>query len=75
MRVDIADATPIQRLPFNERQHLAVLGNAGLRQILQRADDCGALSKTAERQFADHEGVAEYPAVVQQIGKRRIART
>ena len=73
MRVNVADAPAVKSFPIDETNNLRIVGDCGMREVLQAAQHDLALTQIAHRQLADHKGVRQYPAAIEEVGQGCIA--
>ena len=74
MRIDVADADPVQRVGGDEAEHFASAGHVRLRQVLHRIQHGVALLQAAQGQLTQHEGVRQHLRTVEQPGQLVVAR-
>ena len=57
VRVDIADASSHQPMPFDKRHHFVVISHDGMGQFDEKSDDGLAPMEISACQFANDEGM------------------
>jgi len=69
---DIADAKPEQPMKADETRHFLTGGDAGLRQILQGAENKITLPQVSQGKFARNEGMDEHRSGSEQRHERLV---
>src|SRR5262245_61046870 len=73
MGIDISNTSAKQCMQVDELQHLAIVGDHGLRQFRKGADYQIALTDGTEGQLAGHKRMHEHLAATEQARKKTIA--
>ena len=67
MGIDIADTEAHQSMPLNEEKHFVMGGNRHLGQFAEKSQYFLSITQIATSQLADHHGVHQYLAILQQV--------